>query len=155
MKSLLQSAFPALILGMFMAPAHAQVGAGNYDLSDYTLESTHGIWQVLCTAPGSGSRHNDLRDCAVEDDQGFVMFVYPSGYYALTLRDPVDGDRLFGQDMTEGGNEAVLTYYSPAFTAEMIGDLGVDQGGEVRMLNPEGFAEAEARALTLMRNAAP
>ena len=83
------------------------------------------------------------------------MFVYPSGYYALTLRDPVDGDRLFGQDMTEGGNEAVLTYYSPAFTAEMIGDLGVDQGGEVRMLNPEGFAEAEARALTLMRNAAP
>ena len=64
MKSLLQSAFPALILGMFMAPAHAQVGAGNYDLSDYTLESTHGIWQVLCTAPGSGSRHNQERPCA-------------------------------------------------------------------------------------------
>ena len=151
MRSLCLTILSSLFLVSTLSSASAQVGAGNFDLSAYSVESVHGDWSVLCTVPGTGSREGDVRDCAVEDPLGFVMFVYPSGYYSMTIRDYGPGDQLLGRDLTESPDGIVTTYTSQVFAAEYIGRDAIRQDGEDRHLSTNGFAEAEARAVKMMR----
>jgi len=142
---ILATVFPA-------APVLAQgVGQGIYDLSHYSEQSRFGAWQVLCTAEGETSRPDQSRDCLLEEDSGFVIFTYPTGYFTLGLRDAAPGDLVFGRSLSEETNGVLQTYFGPGFTEEGLDEMGVARDGAAVTLDATGYAEAEAEALRLMR----
>lgn len=151
--------FPALALATALphiALAQGGVGNGYFDLSLFAPEGRFGGWQVACTAPGTTSRTDQTRDCLLEEDSGLVIFVYPSGYYVFTLRDPGPGDEVLGWVLDEepfGG--VIVTYFGPGFTEEFIDGMTIARGGEEIAVSAVGSGEAEALALRLSAGEAP
>lgn len=125
------------------------IGAGIFDLSEYSEQARFGSWRVSCTAEGNFSRTGQTRDCLLEEDSGFVIFAYPSGYYVLGLRDAAPGDTVYNRNLATEPRNVILTYFGPGFTEEYLDDMGVSRAGVPIVPDAEGFADAEAEALRL------
>lgn len=124
--------------------------AGIFDLSEYSEQARFGSWRVLCTEEGNVSRSGQTRDCLLEENSGFVIFAYPSGYYVLGLRDAAPGDMVYNRNLATEPRSVILTYFGPGFTEEYLDDMGVSRGGVPIALNADGYGEAEAEALRLI-----
>lgn len=139
-----------LFAALFPVASHAQAGLESYDLSPYRVMSVHGDWRVICTPEGMGS-WNRPRDCAVEDRRGLVAFVNDFGYFAFTLRGDLVGadetDRLLGP----GQQDVDLTYVGPDTVIEFLQDYSVEIEGVAQATSLDGYAEAQARAIALMK----
>jgi len=154
---------PALLPALAFAVAFPQgalaeggVGNGFFDLSLYAPETRFGSWQVACTAPGTASRQDQTRDCLLEEDSGLVIFVYPSGYYVFTLRDPGPGDMVLGWVLEgEPFGGVIVTYFGPGFTEDHIEGMTITRSGQEITIAEAGYGEAEALALRLSRGEAP
>jgi hypothetical protein len=138
--------FLALSLSFSGGAALAQGQATRTDLSRYRVESVHTDWRVLCTPDGTGTR-GATADCAVEDRNGFVIFVGNSGAYMATLRGFRGDDGIFSDGFSACPLGVCGTFWNGILVESIAGFVELRRDGQIVPLSTRGLAEAEQEAL--------